>query len=172
MVPDTVSTRPLRRSLAAGLLVGVAGLLAVLSGEPAVFPSLGPTAYVLAMNRGASAPGRRRVVGGHAIGVVAGLLAYHLLASGAVVTGSIEPLSVPTLGLAASAVLSVTLTALGMSVLDARHPPACATTLIVSLGLLSAPLEGLLMLGSVVVLYETYGLADGVAARTYKRGAA
>jgi CBS-domain-containing membrane protein len=33
------------------------------------------------------------------------------------------------------------------------HPPACATTLIVSLGLLSTPTEGTIIVGAVTILY-------------------
>jgi len=37
---------------------------------------------------------------------------------------------------------------------DTIHPPACATTLIVSLGLLSTPLQVTIIVVSVVVLVE------------------
>jgi CBS-domain-containing membrane protein len=40
------------------------------------------------------------------------------------------------------------------------HPPACATTLIVCLGLLSTPVEGAIIVGAVATLY---GLATGWA---------
>jgi CBS-domain-containing membrane protein len=33
------------------------------------------------------------------------------------------------------------------------HPPACATTLIVCLGLLSTPVEGAIIVGAVATLY-------------------
>jgi len=149
--------------LHAGLLFGVVGLLAVATGQPAIFPSLGPTAYVLAVEHRGPRTSRRRVIGGHAIGVVAGLLAYHALAPGIVVTGGLAPLSEASLRLAAAGVVSVTLTSWGMLATDAVHPPACATTLIVSLGLLSDPIAGAIILASVVVLSETHRLLEGVA---------
>jgi len=38
---------------------------------------------------------------------------------------------------AASGVISIVITAAGMLAMKAQHPPACATTLIISLGLLT-----------------------------------
>jgi CBS-domain-containing membrane protein len=54
--------------------------------------------------------------------------------------------------LAASATVSIVLTSWAMIATDAVHPPACATTLIVSLGLLSTPLRVAIILGSVSIL--------------------
>jgi hypothetical protein len=54
-------------------------------------------------------------------------------------------------------VLSVVATSWGMVAADAVHPPACATTLIVSLGLLSTPLEVAIIVASVVVLVAVHG---------------
>jgi CBS-domain-containing membrane protein len=153
----------------AGLLFGIVGVLAVATGQPAIFPSLGPTAYVLAGERRGSRVARRRVVGGHAIGVVAGLAAYNALAAGIVVTGGLSPGSAESIRLAAAGVAAVTLTTWGMLATDAVHPPACATTLIVSLGLLSDPTAGVLILASVVVLSESHRLLEGVAAGVLDR---
>lgn len=145
-----------RDGLTAGLLLAVAAGLAVLTGQPLVFPSLGPTAYVLA--REPTVGTTRRVVGGHAIGVAAGVLSYRLLATGLVVTGSLAPLGEATLRLGAAAVLSVGLTTAGMVALDAEHAPACATTLICALGLLRTPLETGGILVAVVVLLGSHRL--------------
>ncbi|MFC6787471.1 hypothetical protein ACFQFH_16895 [Halobaculum halobium] len=71
---------------AAGLLA-VAGALAWATGRPFVFPSLGPSAYLIAA--GSGRPSARSLLGGHAVGIVAGLLAYHGLADGAVITGAL-----------------------------------------------------------------------------------
>lgn len=151
--------------LHAGLLFAVVGVLAVVTGQPAIFPSLGPTAYVLAVEHGGPKVATRRVVGGHVVGVVVGLLAYHLLAPGVVLTGGLAPLSTSSIRLAASGVVSVALTSWAMLAADAVHPPACATTLIVSLGLLSAPWQAAVVVGSVVVLFESHQLLEGVAPR-------
>ena len=145
-------------TLHTGLLLSTTAVLAWLSGLPMLFPSLGPSAFVLALFQESEATAPRRVIGGHAIGVVAGLVAYHLLASGVSMTAAADPASLEGLRLAASGVLATTLTAGGMLATETRHPPACATTLIVALGLLSTALEGALIVLAVVVLVGTHRL--------------
>ena len=150
---------------ASGLLV-VLGATAWATGLPFLFPSLGPSAYALAVSPSAATSQHRRVVGGHAIGVVAGLLAYHLLAPGLVATQLPPAGSAAALRLAASAVASVALTTLGMLATDHRHAPACATTLIVALGLLSTPVDGAIVVAAILLLVGVDRLvpgADGAA---------
>lgn len=145
---------PLRASVHAGGLLLAVGVIAWVTGQPAMFPSLGPTAYVLALDAdGRSDP--RRVIGGHVVGVIAGLASYRLLAGGLVVTAPPPALSTPGFRLATAGVVSVGLTTAGMLASDLRHAPACATTLIVSLGLLSSPADGALIVASVVALVAT-----------------
>ena len=143
---------PARAGAHAGLLLAVTGVAAVLTGHPFLFPSLGPSAYLLATAPSAAVTHPRNVFGGHAVGVVAGLLATNLLSPGLVMIEPTAPLSPTMLRLAASAVLSVALTTGGMLATGYEHAPACATTLIVALGLLSTPTEGAIVLGAVLVL--------------------
>jgi hypothetical protein len=157
----------LRDAVVAGGLLLVVALLAWVTGEPVVFPSLGPTAYVLAVapDRETSQP--RRVLGGHAIGVVAGFLAYHALAPGLTVPASLDPASLAGARLAASAVVSVTLTAGAMLATDLRHAPACATTLIVALGLLPTLRQAALIALAVAVLVGVHrGLRKAAPAQS------
>ncbi|WP_135362858.1 HPP family protein [Halosimplex halophilum] len=143
----------------AGILLGVTGVVAWLTGTPFVFPSLGPTAYVLVSQRPLAPERLRRIVAGHGIGVVAGLLAYHLLASGVVVTADLAPRSPALAAVVASGVLALVLTSTGMLAFDAVHPPACATTLIVALGLLPTVREGFLIVAAVLVLVAGHVVA-------------
>ena len=53
-------------------LVLVPGVAAWVLGQPPIFPSLGPSAFVLVRDENEDRV--RRVVGGHLIGVVSGLL--------------------------------------------------------------------------------------------------
>ena len=145
-------------TLHTGLLISTTAVMAWLSGFPMLFPSLGPSAFVLALFQDSEATTPRRVIGGHAIGVAAGLLAYHLLGVTTSMTGTVDPGSFDGLLLGASGVLATMLTAGGMLATDTRHPPACATTLIVSLGLLSTPLEGAVIVVTVVVLVVAHQL--------------
>jgi CBS-domain-containing membrane protein len=146
------------KSLYAGLLVGVTGLLAWLFGEPLLFPSLGPTAYMYATAGQQSRLSARRVVGGHLVGVLAGLLAYHALAGGVVVTTDASMLAAEQARVAASGVLAVALTTGGMLLTETMHPPACATTLIVSLGLLSSITAGVQIVLAVCILVAAHTL--------------
>ena len=152
--------------LRAGTLLAATGVAAVLTGSPFLFPSLGPSAYLLATAPDAPASQPRTVLGGHAVGVVAGLLASHLIAPGLVVIEPTPAFSPEMLRLGASAVVSVVLTTAGMLATGYEHAPACATTLIVALGLLSTPTEGAIVLAAVVLLLG----ADSLLPRTAVKG--
>jgi hypothetical protein len=139
-----------------GVLVLVPGVAAWLLGKPLIFPSLGPSAFVLVLNeREISA---RRVIGGHLIGVVSGVLAYQLLANGFTLANLAPALSAAGLRLVASGVLSIVLTTCLMQMARAHHAPACATTLIVSLGLLPGSTNGLLIMAAVIFMFFVHRL--------------
>ena len=53
----------------AGLLLLATAVAAVLTGSPFLFPSLGPSAYLLATAPDATVSRTRNVLGGHAIGM-------------------------------------------------------------------------------------------------------
>ncbi|GCF13926.1 hypothetical protein Harman_18610 [Haloarcula mannanilytica] len=128
-------------SIYAGVLFVVLGVLAWASGQPFIFPSLGPSAFILAFQRDRDRTVLGSVVVSHLIGGVAGLVAYTLLASGVSLVADPAAFSMDGLRLVASATLSIIATSWGMIATDTVHAPACATTLIVSLGLLSTPLQ-------------------------------
>jgi len=142
----------------AGALLALTGAVAWVTGTPFVFPSLGPTAYLLASQRTRDRGRLWRVVAGHVVGVVAGYLSYHALGAGVVVTADLAPRSPELAAVVASGVLALALTTAAMRALDAVHPPACATTLIVSLGLLPTVREGVLIVLAVVALVGAHDL--------------
>ncbi len=144
----------IRISLETGLYVGLLGIIVWVAGRPFVFPSLGPTALVLALRPAENSA--RQVLGGHLCGIIAGLLVYHTLASGLIVTTVHAPFSTNSLWLAASGALSVILTSGGMLFTRTVHAPACATTLIISLGLLPAVVEGGIIMVAVTILYAVH----------------
>jgi len=154
-----MARRRLGTGLYAGVLVTVLGAVAWLSGQPFVFPSLGPSAFLLAFERRGDRGSLSRIVASHAIGGVAGLLAYTLLGAGVTLTATPAPGSAAGLHLVASGVCSIVLTSWGMIATDTNHAPACATTLIVSLGLLSTPIQVGIIVSSVVVLVVVHGTA-------------
>ena len=110
------------------LLAGVAMLTRV----PFVFPSLGPTAFLFFFTPLLPTASPRNCVIGHAIGIACGYGA--LLVTGlehappAMMTGV-------DLHRVIAAALSLSATGALMILLKAAHPPAGATTLIISLGI-------------------------------------
>jgi CBS-domain-containing membrane protein len=139
-------------SLYSGLLFMILGVVAWGSGQPFVFPSLGPTAFVLAFDRQHDRAQMYRVIGSHLIGGIAGLLAWVVVATSVSITATPPPFSLEGFRLATSATLSIVLTSWAMIATDTVHPPACATTLIVSLGILSTPFQVSIIFGSVTIL--------------------
>ncbi len=129
-------------------MTAVIGLAAMATQEPLLFPSLGPTAFLLFATPLAPAASPRNTLLGHLVGVVSGaigLAAFGLL--------SADPdLVHGTWQRAGAAALALALTCGGMVLFDLPHPPAGATTLIVALGLLHTPLQLLLIMLSVLAL--------------------
>ncbi len=141
-----------RNCLRVALLLSVPALIAWVTGRPFIFPSLGPSAFSFVIGGTAENTGRK-VIGGHLIGVAGGLLAYHLVARGLALAVLPSPLSLSLLRLAASGVISVVLTTVGMLKLQAEHPPACATTLIVSLGIMASFRDAICIMLAVAAMY-------------------
>jgi CBS-domain-containing membrane protein len=144
-----------------GLLsIGVISAVAWATDAPFVFPSLGPTAFLLFYTPLAPSASPRNTICGHAIACVAGfgaLAAFGLLHAAPNLAGGVSP---DRIGAAA---VSLAVTAGVMAWLSLAHPPAGATTLIVSLGVLSTPGQiGVLMLG--VVMISAQGLLTNRAA--------
>lgn len=129
--------------------LGVVGLVGLVSGLPWLFPSLGPTVMLFFESPDSDSARPLNILVGHAVGIVVGvgsLAAFGLLGSpSAIVAG----LSVGYLG---SAALSVALTTLALTLLKLPHPPAGASTLIVSLGILTTPPQLLSMMGAVILI--------------------
>ncbi len=129
------------------IAVGIMSAAALVTGEPWVFPSLGPTAFLLfsAPTRAASSP--RNAIVGHAIGAAVGYL--MLVAFG--LTDAAPALATDvTWERVLAAALSLGLTSGFMIWLGVPHAPAGATTLIVSLGILhTLPDLSVLMLAVV-----------------------
>ncbi len=114
--------------------IGLLALLALVSRNPFVFPSLGPTAYLLFFTPLGRTASPRNTVLGHAIGLVCGYAAFAATGAGAVPFGMHPGIFWPRV---LAAALSLSATGALMVLLDASHPPAGATTLIVSLGIIS-----------------------------------
>lgn len=141
--------------LKSSFFISLMGVVAYISGNPFIFPSLGPTAYILAFDQKIS-HSPRVVIGGHACGVLGGLAGYHLMANPTNLMLLTDPMSGVGFNLAAASVVAIVVTVFLMLFLNMSHPPACATTLIVALGILPEWRDVLVIMTAVVILYYSY----------------
>jgi len=134
--------------------IGLMSLVALLTKQPFIFPSLGPTAFLLFYTPTQPTASPRNTLCGHLVGAAAGYLSlaiFRLLDAGpALVVGV-------TWARVGAAALSLALTSGVMVWLRVPHPPAGATTLIVSLGLITTvPKLGVLMLGVLLLVVQGF----------------
>lgn len=137
------------------ITIAVLALLALVTRNPFVFPSLGPTAYLLFFSPLGKTSSPRNTILGHAIGLACGYGAFVLTGAGALPFGAHQGIFWPRI---LAAALSLSFTGALMVLLDVSHPPAGATTLIVSLGIISKPLE-LVIIEVAVFLLVAQALA-------------
>jgi CBS-domain-containing membrane protein len=152
------------------LLIAFPALIAWLTGLPFIFPSLGPSAYILASND-PKVFSTRKVIGGHFVGVLAGLAAYYSIAAGLSLPHLSPALTIDNLRVVMSGVCALVLAASVMQLAKAVHPPACATTLLVSLGVLATAEDALIIMGAVTVMFITYKLLVKWSAEPYAQSA-
>jgi CBS-domain-containing membrane protein len=129
--------------------IGVMAAAAWATGSPFVFPSLGPTAFLFFYTPLAPSAAPRNTIFGHAIGAAAGYLSLVLFGLTDAGPALASGVSVARVGAAA---LSLGLTSGLMVWLRVPHPPAGATTLIVSLGILTSPTQLAVLMLAVVLL--------------------
>ncbi len=129
--------------------IGLMSVLAVITRSPFIFPSLGPTAFLFFYTPTAPSASPRNTLIGHAVGASAGYLS--LVVTGLTMAGPALTIGV-TWPRVIAAGLSLGLTAGVMVLLRSPHPPAGATTLIVSLGILRQPWQLVLLMAAVVLL--------------------
>jgi CBS-domain-containing membrane protein len=135
--------------LASLLALGVSGLAAYLLKQPLIFPSLGPTAYLFFEQTHQPPSSPRNALIGHAVAILAGafcLFAFGLLDNGSTLQEGVTPARV------GAAALSLAVAGAILVLLDAQHPPAGATVLIVSLGFLQTSGEMATLMAGVVLL--------------------
>lgn len=129
--------------------IGVMAAVALVTRAPFVFPSLGPTAFLLFYTPTQPAASPRNTLGGHLIGVLAGYLAlvvFGLTDRGPALAEGVDWENV------LAAALSLGLTSGAMVWFNVPHPPAGATTLIVSLGILHQPWQLVVLMVAVAML--------------------
>lgn len=145
------------------ITIAILSVIALVTDLPFVFPSLGPTAFILFFSSMSAAACPRNVISGHLIGVLAGfgaLAVFGLLSVGP----DLDDTSWQRLG-AVALCLSVTLAV--MVLLNVPHAPAGATTLIVGLGLMRTPGQLTILMLAVVLMVVQAMVINRLAGLAY-----
>lgn len=150
----------------AAALILIVGALAYAAGEPWLFPSLGPTAYLIAAYPALASSRPYNCLVGHLIGTGSGFAAVAILGAWSSPSVPLHDVSLRRLGAAA---VAIGLTVLISHLLRAGHPPAAATTLLVALGTFHSLWgAGLIAIGVILLVV----LAEGAKRlRQWRRGA-
>ena len=137
-------------ALSVALLAGIA----MVTREPFIFPSVGASAFILFYRPLVAAAAPRNVLLGHLIGVLSGWAS--LWAFGLLWAGSAFEVGMDLLRIAATAV-GMGLACAGMVWFRAAHPPAAATSLLVSMGLISSLWHlPLLLAGATILVLQAF----------------
>ena len=131
------------------LAISVSGGAAIASGEPLVFPSLGATAFLIFETPTAEVGTPRNTIIGHAVAVGVAALAlalFGLYGEPSAFEGGLDAAR------AGAIAMSVAFTGGLLRLLRSAHPPAGATTIIVSSGLLDTASQMLAVGAGVLVL--------------------
>lgn len=138
-----------------GVVLAIIGLLAWIARTPWLFPSLGPTIFLQTVTP--NQPGARvwNTLVGHAIGVIAGLAAVFACAA-ANQAGGMSAHG-PTLARVAATAIAVGATIALQMVVSAEHPPAAATTMLISMGALPPDLRTVGVVAAGVLLCSGLG---------------
>ena len=129
--------------------IALMAFLALITQSPFIFPSLGPTAFLFFYTPTSPSASPRNTICGHAIGVIAGYLS--LVLTGLTTAGPAIAVGVSGPRVLAAA-LSLGLTAGLMVLFKVPHPPAGATTLIISLGIMTQPRQLFILMIAVILL--------------------
>jgi CBS domain-containing membrane protein len=144
--------------------IGLLGLLALVTGSPFVFPSLGPTAYLFFFSPLAEASSPRNAILGHAIGLLCGYAAFAVTSGFGPTFAAHGEVHLPRV---LAAALALSATGALMALFQVSHPPAGATTLIVALGIISQPRELIVIEIAVVLLTAQAFVINRIAGIRY-----
>lgn len=137
-----------------GFSIALVSFVALVTQEAFIFPSLGATAFILFYVPLAQPASPRNTLCGHLIGALTGLLSLYLFGLQEQPSAFMTGVDLPRVGAAS---LSLGLAGCLMVLLKVAHPPAGATALIVSLGLMPDPAQlPVLMAGVGLLLVHAF----------------
>jgi hypothetical protein len=144
-------------ALLSSLVIGAVGGFALVAREPWLFPSLGPTIFLHMVSPGEPAARSRNTLLGHGLGALAGFAALFLAGAQDAPSAFSEECVVASRVVATA--LAIGGTILFQKLLDAGHPPAAATTMLITLGGMKPELRSVLAIAVGVALTTALGLA-------------
>jgi CBS-domain-containing membrane protein len=131
------------------ITIGLLAALGKISQLPFIFPSLGASAFLFFFNPTSASATPRNAIIGHALGAISGYIALLIFGLAAAPPSAVAGIDTTrVLALAFSFALAGAL----MIIFKAGHPPAGATALIVSLGIVSTPFKLIILMIAVVLL--------------------
>lgn len=161
---DSVAVMGLFAFVNGCIAIGVMSFGALITGSPFVFPSLGPTAFLHFYTPMTPAASPRNTLCGHAVGVAAAVIslaAFGLSDAGPALSDGMTGARVGAVA------LSLGLTSGAMVWLKVPHPPAGATTMIISLGILTDTAHLAVLLFAVILLTVQAFIINRLAGVSY-----
>jgi len=137
-------TRPVFAFAGAAIAIAIISTAAVISGQPLLFPSLGPSAFLFFWQPTAPTSCPRNAILAHGSGVLIGWATYWLFSAAV----PLDPLT----GQVAAATLSLGLISASMVAAKIPHPPAASTTLIIAMGMMAHWTALLAVMVAIVLL--------------------
>lgn len=131
------------------VVIALVGTIGLVSQLPWLFPSLGPTVMLFFESPRQPASRPLNTLVGHGVGILVGIGCLSMFGLFGHPAATIAGLDSRYLF---SGALSVAVTTLILTLIKLPHPPAGASTLIVSLGILSTPPQLFSMVGAVVFI--------------------
>jgi hypothetical protein len=154
--------------LASAVALGIPGVIALLTHQLFLVPSLGPTAMIMTHHPELRSAQPYNAVVGHFVGLGAGFLCVFLLGlSGTPSIFALHSVGAPRVE---AAVLAMALASALELVLRAQHPPGAATTLLAALGSFRPTWHDCgAVLGGVIAVVAAAGLLERLRSRAQDR---
>ena len=138
---------------AVGILI--IAVIGVVTHQPLLFPSLGPTIFVVTLAPNEPIVRFRNIILGHGLGIVSALMATPIIGLLQYKLCSSELCA--QFGPGVAAALAVALTIILQVPVHALHPPAAATTMLLVLGGIKPEWQSIIIIMSSVLFIATYG---------------
>jgi hypothetical protein len=136
---------------------------ALLTNEPFIFPSLGPTAFILFFASLSVQAAPKNVFCGQLIGLLCGVVGLIIFG----LVGDASSVAVATWSRTGAVAVALGLSAALMVWLNIPHAPAAATAMIVALGVIQTPLHLLVFMVAVVLLIAQAHIVNRLAGLPY-----